>query len=218
VTYSDVQGGWSGTGNINSDPKFFDDDGDDGNVGTPDDNLRLWCTSLCVDAGDNNSTIVDTFDIDNDGLDDEDTPDRDWKDRILNAVVDMGAYERFTCQGDVNQDGLIDVNDLLAVVNSWGTCGTPTFCPADVADGFSGGGQCDGDGVVDVNDLLAVINTWGLTVCDSGRDPIYATMPQSLQDCWDDCSEKSGEDLGAFLDCYEGCAEALCIAEIILCD
>lgn len=46
---------------------------------------------------------------------------------------------------DINADGSIDLDDVLAVVTDWGTC--PATCPADV----------NGDHVVDVNDLLAVI-------------------------------------------------------------
>ena len=45
VTYSNVQGGWSGSGgagNINADPLFADADGTDDTVGTEDDDLRLW--------------------------------------------------------------------------------------------------------------------------------------------------------------------------------
>jgi hypothetical protein len=48
----------------------------------------------------------------------------------------------------VNGDGLVNVNDLLAVINGWGSCPS---CAADVTN----------DGNVNVNDLLAVINSWG---------------------------------------------------------
>lgn len=51
--------------------------------------------------------------------------------------------------GDVNLDGIVDVNDLLAVITTWGDC--PAICPADL--------NCDN--IVDVNDLLAVITNWG---------------------------------------------------------
>jgi trimeric autotransporter adhesin len=50
--------------------------------------------------------------------------------------------------GDVTQNGTIDVDDLLAVINAWGPC---AGCAADVT----------GNGIVDVDDLLAVINNWG---------------------------------------------------------
>jgi hypothetical protein len=42
VTYSDVQGGWPGTGNINADPVFVDANNDD---------YHLLPTSPCIDAG-----------------------------------------------------------------------------------------------------------------------------------------------------------------------
>ncbi|MBN2456150.1 MAG: hypothetical protein JXB29_06400 [Sedimentisphaerales bacterium] len=53
VTYSDVQGGYDGTGNINSDPCFIDAnnaDGADDIFGTFDDGLRIKTTSGCIDA------------------------------------------------------------------------------------------------------------------------------------------------------------------------
>ena len=55
--------------------------------------------------------------------------------------------------GDINEDGSVNVNDLLAVINSWGSCPPPCL-PACLAD-------VDGNCAVNVNDLLAVINTWG---------------------------------------------------------
>jgi hypothetical protein len=55
--------------------------------------------------------------------------------------------------GDITENGLVDVDDLLAVINGWGICpgGCPSVCPADLT------GNC----VVDVDDLLVVINNWG---------------------------------------------------------
>jgi hypothetical protein len=52
---------------------------------------------------------------------------------------------------DVNEDGVIDVNDLLTVVGGWGACPPSGPCDGDVT----------GDGLVDVNDLLAVVGAWG---------------------------------------------------------
>lgn len=62
------------------------------------------------------------------------------------------------CPADVaplpNGDGLVNVNDLLAVISGWGPCPAPCppHCGADVTD----------DCTVNVNDLLAVISAWGL--------------------------------------------------------
>ena len=56
------------------------------------------------------------------------------------------------CAGDVTGDHAVNVNDLLAVINSWGPCpAPPALCPADITH----------DGVVNIDDLLAVINSWG---------------------------------------------------------
>ncbi len=54
VSYSDVQGGFSGTGNINADPQF---------VGAATGNLHLTAGSPCIDAGTN--TGAQSFDLDN---------------------------------------------------------------------------------------------------------------------------------------------------------
>jgi len=45
-------------------------------------------------------------------------------------------------------DGTVNVSDLLAVINAWGSC---SGCAADT----------NHDGAVNVSDLLAVINGWG---------------------------------------------------------
>ena len=58
--------------------------------------------------------------------------------------------------GDVTCDGIVNVDDLLAVINGWGPCpAPPASCPADVAP------PPQGHGVVNVDDLLMVINNWG---------------------------------------------------------
>lgn len=64
--------------------------------------------------------------------------------RAALEAVDTGG----TCDSDIDGDGMVGVNDLLAVVDQWGVCGG---CDADI----------DGDGMVGVNDLLAVVDQWG---------------------------------------------------------
>ncbi len=55
--------------------------------------------------------------------------------------------------GDVNEDGSVNIIDLLAVISSYGACPPPCLpaCPADI----------NGDCNVNVVDLLAVITNWG---------------------------------------------------------
>lgn len=52
ATYCDIEGGWSGIGNVNIDPSFKAD-GLDSLAGTPDDDLRVRSISSVVDAGTN---------------------------------------------------------------------------------------------------------------------------------------------------------------------
>jgi len=51
-------------------------------------------------------------------------------------------------------NGTVNVDDLLAVINAWGTCPDPNNCPPDMA-------PKGGNDEVNVDDLLAVINAWG---------------------------------------------------------
>jgi S-formylglutathione hydrolase FrmB len=54
--------------------------------------------------------------------------------------------------GDVNGDGAVNVDDLVAVILAWGPCpAPPAACTADV----------NGSGTVDVDDLVTVILNWG---------------------------------------------------------
>lgn len=107
VTYSIVQGGYAGTGNIDADPQFIDIDGPDNIPGTLDDDLRLSHRSPAIDAGNNSSLPADVTDLDGDGDTTEPIPlDLDGLPRFVDMpgvldtgngavpIVDMGAYER----------------------------------------------------------------------------------------------------------------------------
>ncbi|UCG58974.1 MAG: PASTA domain-containing protein, partial [Phycisphaerales bacterium] len=81
VTYSDVEGGWPGTGNINKDPLFA--------PGT----LRLSAGSPCIDAGSNDAVpagITTDLAANLRFVDDPHTPDTGSG---TPPIVDMGAYE-----------------------------------------------------------------------------------------------------------------------------
>jgi parallel beta-helix repeat protein len=93
ITYSDVQGGWGDTGNIDADPLFMDANGPDGIIGTVDDDLRLSGGSPCIDAGDNiavPSGITTDFDLNPRFVDDPRTTDTG---NGTAPFVDMGVYE-----------------------------------------------------------------------------------------------------------------------------
>lgn len=73
---------------------------------------------------------------------------------IVEGGIDDFHVDQFSCDGgapcapDITGNGSVDVDDLLAVINTWGAC---PGCPSDIT----------GNGVVDVDDLLGVINGWG---------------------------------------------------------
>jgi parallel beta-helix repeat protein len=71
-------------------------------------------------------------------------PDDSWVDNGGNWVEEECPVD---CPTDINGDGVVGVNDLLAVIDQWGL----TDSPADV----------NGDGIVDVSDLLEVVGNWG---------------------------------------------------------
>ncbi|MDP6480231.1 MAG: hypothetical protein QGI75_09350, partial [Phycisphaerales bacterium] len=52
------------------------------------------------------------------------------------------------CYADVNNDSIVDVNDLLEIIGSWGYC-------------FECVGDTNQDSYIDVTDLLAVVAAWG---------------------------------------------------------
>jgi predicted outer membrane repeat protein len=81
ISYSDIRGGWSGTGNIDADPLFADPNGPDDMPGTDDDNLRIAPSSPCVDGGDPNYAP------------EPGKKDLDGNQRLASGCVDMGAYE-----------------------------------------------------------------------------------------------------------------------------
>ena len=83
VTYSDVQGGYSGDGNINADPLFVD---------PANNNYHLMPDSPCSDVGTNNPSG---------GLPSNDI---DGQPRIMCCDVDMGADEYY-CQPTDTQPG-----------------------------------------------------------------------------------------------------------------
>jgi hypothetical protein len=145
VRYSDIEGGWSGVGNIDADPGFI------GQTLTGPLDYALASGSPCIDAGENAAVpagIVTDLAGQPRFVDDPETPDSGSGQP---PVVDMGAYEfQLSCPCDCENppDGSVDVDDFLALIAQWG-----------------GPGTCDcedpPDGAVDVDDFLALLANWG---------------------------------------------------------
>jgi hypothetical protein len=143
VTYSNVEGGRNGAGNIDADPLFVDPIGDD---------FALGEGSPCIDAADN-TAVPDGVLTDLAGndrfVDDPGTADTGVSGGAGgNAIVDMGAFEMqgASCAADFNGDGVVDTRDVLAFLNAWTT-----------QDASS---DCDGNGDIDTRDVLCFLNVW----------------------------------------------------------
>lgn len=138
VSYSDVQGGWSGAtsgGNVDLDPQFVDFAGGD---------YRLLTSSPLVNLGDNGAPFVPKLDL-------------DGNERIICTVVDMGAYETpapptgcpgVFVRGDCNDDAALDVTDAVAVL-AYLFLSSPVTC-LDACD-------MNSDLTLDVSDALYLL-------------------------------------------------------------
>jgi len=110
VSYSDVQGGWTGQGNIDANPGFVDPSSDD---------YHLMPDSPCIDAGDN-SAVPAGINTDLDGKPRfSDDPDTDDTGSGTPPLVDMGAYE-YSDAPLANDDAYTTDEDTTLVVAALG--------------------------------------------------------------------------------------------------
>ena len=126
ITYSDVEGGYSGTHNLNADPLFVRNPstGPDGLWGTTDDDtgdLHLQFSSPCLNTGVNSANISST--------------DIASNPRIALSIIDMGAYETqpipITIPGTDSDDSFVmkysPDNAMLQIWNSPDTASAPVY-------------------------------------------------------------------------------------------
>ena len=128
VTYSCIQGGWPGVGNIDADPCFADPNNGDYHLKSEgwrwDANRKVWTwddvTSPCIDAGNPGCALGDEL------LSVPDDPNNEWGE---NLRINMGAYggtaeasmglPGWALLADLTNDGIVDFVDLAAFVNYW---------------------------------------------------------------------------------------------------
>jgi hypothetical protein len=151
VTYSDIQGGYMGTGNINADPMFVDEANGD---------LHLKPFSPCIDAGNNSAPALPTTDIDGDDRK-IDAPTVADTGNGTPPIVDMGADEFVplapVCEGNFDDDGDVDGSDLAMFAADFGRTDCATGDPCE--------GDFDGDNDVDGSDLAMFAADFGRTDC-----------------------------------------------------
>lgn len=147
----------AGTGNMSGVPVFVNLVGQDGLLGTGDDELTLAPGTAGIDAAFALALPLDTFDLDNDGDTTEIIPvDVDGKPRAIDdlstndtngSAIDLGASEATPhCVADLDGSGSITVTDLLMLLAVFGT-------QSQVAD-------INQDGIVDVSDLLLLLSVF----------------------------------------------------------
>ena len=179
ITYSDVQGGWLGIGNIDVDPCFVEPGYWDPN-GTPSDvNDDFWVdgdyhlksegwrwteelihdshwyydfmTSRCIDAGNPGSPLADEL------MSVPDDPCNIWGENIRinmgtyggTAEASMPPYD-WAILADLTNDGTVDYVDLAHWVENWPSNGSEL--PSDL----------DRNGVVDMFDFALFGQNWCL--------------------------------------------------------
>ncbi len=153
VRYSDVSGGFAGTGNFNANPLFVDANGSDNILGTADDDVSLAAGSPCLDRAENVQLPLDVY-TDFGGsarfFDDPGAANLGVVDG--RAPADVGADERSPTfvAGDMNCDGFVTVGDIggfvLALTNPAGYAAQYPSCNIDLAD-------VNNDGFVTVGDI-----------------------------------------------------------------
>ena len=75
----------------------------------------------------------------------------DYQDIIDGTSLDEngnGKPDECDCTGDINGDGVVEVNDVMILIMEWGSTTSP-LC------------DLNQDGVVEVNDLIILISAWG---------------------------------------------------------
>lgn len=144
VVYSDVQGGWPGSGNISDDPNLVTPGHwvpgqNPGEVWVPGD-CHLRAKSPCINAGDPGIAAAPG------------ETDMDGEPRVMGGRIDMGSDEVGPKQADFTRNGTVDSRDLQAFVRAW-------LCNAD-DDDWNVLYDLYEDGHVDSADLAELSRDW----------------------------------------------------------
>lgn len=174
VTYSNVQGGWPGLGNIQVNPRFVDPGYWDDNETPTDTNDDFWvdgnyhlksagwrwdsvrkrwhydvATSRCIDAGNPGSSLAGEI------LAVPDDPNNIWG---QNLRINMGAYGGtaeasippydWALLSDINNNGTVDFIDWAWFASLWLQSGDESFA------------DFNRDSSVDINDLDLLTSDW----------------------------------------------------------
>ncbi len=123
VTYSIVQGGYVGTGNLDpaGGPMFVD---------MVNGDLRILDASPAVDAGNSLAAVTVFGEYPTDLAGDPrsvNAPAADAGKAVYGVTIDIGAYEiqaaaTGSCPWDTSGDGEVGIQDFLGLLQNWGVC------------------------------------------------------------------------------------------------
>ncbi len=136
VTYSDVKGGFSGTGNIDTNPCFVT--GPLGDYYLSQIAAGQAENSPCVDAGSDTATNL--------GMDVLTTRTDSSGDK---GIVDMG-YHYPAISADIDRNWYVDLLDFAVLAADWLRFSDPDWLAGDITK----------DGCVDINDLAILADYW----------------------------------------------------------
>lgn len=141
ITYSDIEGGWFGSGNIDTNPCFVSPGYWDANGMWVDGDYYLLPGSACIDAGDPNYVAEPSagkiptgyyFYLDPAYIDTSSEFDLDGEPRVIGGRVDMGAFE---CRPTIVAEAKIAPHNInLTGKGKWITCYIRLPEGYDVAD------------------------------------------------------------------------------------
>ncbi len=165
ISYSDVDGGYSGVGNLDVDPLFVS--GPEGEFYLSQVAAGQVTTSECVDAGDPaEALILGTTRTDHE-------PDSNEGDLGFHYAGTTSGFRR----GDLNEDGGRDISDAVFGLGALFVIGSPQPNCTDAADVNDDGGFDVGDPVF----LLAVLFQPGSAPLPEpvacGQDPTPDSLP-----------------------------------------
>lgn len=138
ISYSDVEGGYAGEGNINADPCFVT--GPLGDYYLSQVVAGQAFDSLCVDAGSDTAANLemDEFTTRTDEIGD-------------GGIVDMGYHYSMPNPADINKDWVVDMVDYVILASQWRQ--EPGIPSADIA-------PPGGDVKVNEKDLALLVDNW----------------------------------------------------------
>jgi hypothetical protein len=79
-----------------------------------------------------------------------------------------GAARNEFCDGDVDSDGVVDFQDTLIILSTWGPCPGAPGCKGDL----------NGDGIVGFLDLIIVLGNWDCGTAAAASAP--AELPEDV--------------------------------------